>query len=172
MPPAEEIILAVDSSLRSTGYALLGRDGPRTRCIAFGVVKNPPKLTISGCLLAIHSELTNQITTYQPTLMAIESVIYVQSFPTAITLGSARGVALLAAAQKGLPIYQYAPRRVKQATVGRGGAQKSQVAFMIRALLNLTVTPPPDAADAIAIGLTHFQAADAAGHSRTPLPQI
>jgi crossover junction endodeoxyribonuclease RuvC len=104
--------------------------------------------------------------------MAIESVIYVQSFPTAITLGSARGAALLAAAQRGLAIYEYAPRRVKQAVVGRGGAQKNQVGFMIRALLGLTVTPPPDAADAMAIGLTHFQSADAAAHRRVPLKRI
>jgi crossover junction endodeoxyribonuclease RuvC len=89
--------------------------------------------------------------------MAVESVIYVQSFQTAITLGSARGVVLLAGAKHGLPIYEYAPRRIKQAVVGRGAAQKTQVAFMVRTLLGLTVTPPPDAADAIAVGLTHFQ---------------
>jgi crossover junction endodeoxyribonuclease RuvC len=94
---------------------------------------------------------------FQPTAMAVESVIYVQSFPTAITLGSARGAVLLAAAQRGLPIHEYAPRRVKQAVVGTGAAQKTQVAFMVRTLLGLTVTPPSDAADAIAVGFTHFQ---------------
>jgi crossover junction endodeoxyribonuclease RuvC len=66
---------------------------------------------------------------------------------------------LLAAAHHGLTIHEYAPRRVKQAVVGRGGAQKAQVSFMIRSILGLTVTPPPDAADAIAVGLTHFQTA-------------
>jgi crossover junction endodeoxyribonuclease RuvC len=75
-------------------------------------------------------------------------------------------------AARGLPIYEYAPRRVKQSVVGRGGAQKDQVGFMVRALLGLTETPPPDAADALAIGLTHFQTAEGPLRSLSPLPQI
>ena len=90
--------------------------------------------------------------------LSIEKVIFVQSYATAIVLGAARGVAVLAAAQKGLEIYEYPPKRVKQAVVGRGAASKDQVAFMIRALLGLTETPPSDAADAIAVGLTHLRA--------------
>jgi len=168
----KETLIAVDPSLRGTGYALLERESGKIRCLHFGVVKNQPKLTVSGCLLAIHEQLGDVIARFGPEVMAIESVIYVQSFPTAITLGSARGAALLAAAQKGLPIHEYAPRRVKQAVVGHGAAQKSQVAFMIRALLGLTVTPPPDAADAMAIGLTHFQTADAASRRRVPLDRV
>jgi crossover junction endodeoxyribonuclease RuvC len=88
---------------------------------------------------------------------AIESTIFVQSFKTAIVLGSARGAALIAAAEHGLPIYEYAPREIKQAAVGRGGAQKDQVAFMMRSVLRLRETPPPDAADALAVAVTHFQ---------------
>ena len=168
----KETILAVDPSLRGTGYAVLVREGAKTRCADYGVIKNSPKLTVSGCLVAIHAHLGGIIEKFGPEAMAIESVIFVQSFATAITLGSARGAALLAAAQRGLAIYEYAPRRVKQAVVGRGAAQKSQVAFMIRALLGLTTTPPPDAADALAIGLTHFQSADAASRRKTPLERI
>lgn len=168
----KETLLAVDPSLRGTGYALLERENGKIRCLHFGVIKNSPRLTVSGCLVAIHEQLGDVITRFSPEVMAIESVIYVQSFPTAITLGSARGAALLAAAQKGLPIHEYAPRRVKQAVVGHGAAQKSQVAFMIRALLGLTVTPPADAADAMAIGLTHFQSADAAARRRVPLDRV
>ena len=152
-----EILLAIDPSLRGTGYAALERHAGKIRCLDFGVVKNPAKLTVSGCLLRIHDELSDVVSRHRPAAMAIESIIYVQSLPTAITLGSARGVALLVAARHGLEIHEYAPRRIKQAVVGRGGAQKEQVAFMIRAILGLTVTPPPDAADAIAVGLTHFQ---------------
>ena len=92
----------------------------------------------------------------------VEGVIFVQSHRTAITLGAARGAAIVAAAERGLPIYEYAPRRVKQSVVGRGGAQKDQVAFMVRALLGLTETPAADAADALAIGLTHLQMAGGA----------
>jgi crossover junction endodeoxyribonuclease RuvC len=154
---ADEMLLAVDPSLRGTGFAVLTRSAGKVRCLHFDVVKNPPKLSQAGCLLEIHTRLADAIKQFGPTAMAIESVIYVQSFPTAITLGSARGAALLAAAHHGLSIHEYAPRRVKQAVVGHGGAQKTQVAFMIRSLLGLTVTPPPDAADAIAVGLTHFQ---------------
>ena len=95
-----------------------------------------------------------------------------QSQRTAITLGSARGAALLAAAARGLPIYEYAPKRVKQAVVGLGGADKRQVGFMVRALLGMTETPSSDAADALAIGLTHFQAAEAAGRGLATLQQI
>ncbi len=168
----KETILAVDPSLRGTGFAVLEREGGKPRCLHYGVIKNSPKLTVSGCLVAIHEQLSDVIRDFSPDVMAIESVIYVQSYPTAITLGSARGAALLAAAQKGIPIHEYAPRRVKQAVVGRGGAQKDQVSFMVRALLGMTVTPPPDAADAIAIGLTHFQSADAAAHRRVPLDRV
>ena len=75
-------------------------------------------------------------------------------------LGAARGAAILAAAEHGLEIYEYAPKRVKQAVVGRGAADKQQVAFMMRALLGLTETPEPDAADALAIGLAHCYALD------------
>lgn len=150
-------ILAIDPSLRGTGFAILQRESGKIRCLEFGVVRNAPKLSIPQCLLEIHTTLNSKISEHEPEALAVESVIYVQSFQTAITLGSARGAVLLAAAQRGLPVFEYAPRRVKQAVVGRGGAQKQQVAFMIRALLGLTVTPPPDAADAIAVGLTHLQ---------------
>ena len=85
-----------------------------------------------------------------------------QSYKTAIVLGAARGAAILAAAENGLPIFEYAPNRIKQATVGTGAAGKNQVAFMVRALLGLTETPDADAADALAIGLTHLRSQEAA----------
>lgn len=152
-----DVLLAVDPSLRGTGFAILETSQGRIACRDFGVIKNPPKLLHSECLLRIASALRALTKKWEPATLAVESVIYVQSIPTAIALGSARGAALLAAAEAGMEVYEYAPRRVKQAVVGRGGAQKEQVGFMVRALLGLTVTPPPDAADAIAIGLTHFQ---------------
>jgi len=153
-------IIAVDPSLRGTGFAILedGRSpGQRVRCLEYSVVQNPPSLSQEQCLVRIHEELGAAIDRHDPSALAIEKVIYVQSYPTAIVLGAARGVAVLAAAQRGLPIHEYPPKRVKQAVVGKGAAAKEQVAFMIRALLGLTETPPPDAADAIAIGLTHLQ---------------
>lgn len=151
-----ERVLAVDPSLRGTGYAVLESDGRKLRAIAYGVVANPPRLSSHLCLLEIHDVLGRIADAHQPTGFAIEGVIYVQNVRTAIILGSARGAALLVAAKRGLEISEYAPRLVKQAVVGRGGAQKEQVAFMIRAMLGLRETPPADAADALAIGVTHF----------------
>lgn len=151
-----ERVLAVDPSLRGTGYAVLEKTGSRIRAVVYGVVVNPPRLSAHLCLREIHDTLAQIAREHAPTSFAIEGVIYVQNVRTAIIMGSARGAALLVAAGHGLDVHEYAPRLVKQAVVGRGGAQKDQVAFMIRALLGLTETPPADAADALAIGITHF----------------
>jgi crossover junction endodeoxyribonuclease RuvC len=159
-------ILAVDPSLRGTGYAILEESGTCIRCLHYSVVRNAPSLSQEGCLIAIHRELGESIKQFQPAALAIEKVIYVQSYATAIVLGAARGVAVLSAAQHGLSIHEYPPKRVKQAVVGNGAAAKEQVAFMIRAFLGLTETPPSDAADAIAIGLTHLRTIS------SPVPKI
>ncbi len=159
--PVAERILSIDPALRNTGYAVLERQGKETRLITYGVIRNAPKLLPSGCLVAIREQLNEVIKTHAPVECAIEATIFVQSYKTAIVLGTARGAALIAAAEHGLAIYEYAPREVKQAAVGKGAAQKEQVAFMIRSMLRLRETPPPDAADAIAVGLAHFQAAEA-----------
>ena len=154
-------VLAIDPSLRGTGFAILEGEGNKIRAVTYGVVKNAPALLPSGCLVAIHERIVEVIREHRPECAAFEGIIYVQSHRVAITMGAARGAALLAAASHGLPIYEYAPRRVKQSVVGRGGADKGQVGFMVRALLGLTETPTADAADALAIGLTHLRAQEA-----------
>jgi crossover junction endodeoxyribonuclease RuvC len=151
------VIFGLDPSLRSTGYGVIRAEGRDLRALAFGVIRNPDRLTPSRCLVAIHRQITDLLQQHQPDAAAVEGIIYLQNYQTAITLGSARGAALLAFAEAGLPIYEYAPKRVKAAATGRGGAQKAQVGFMMRALLGLTENPPPDAADALAIALTHAQ---------------
>ncbi len=155
-------VLAIDASLRCSGVAVVEAIGGKQRALYFGVIQNRPALRPSACLVVIREQLADLIREHQPDCCALESVIYVQSYKTAIALGAARGAAILAAAERGLPIYEYAPKRIKQATVGRGTADKSQVAFMIRVLLGLTETPGSDAADALAIGLTHLRAEEAA----------
>jgi len=151
------VIFGLDPSLRSTGYGIIAVEGRATRALAYGVIRNSDKILPSRCLVAIHQRVTDLLQEYKPDAAAVEGIIYLQNYQTAITLGSARGAALLALAEAGLPIYEYAPRRVKAAATGRGGAQKGQVGFMIRALLGLTENPPADAADALALALTHAQ---------------
>jgi crossover junction endodeoxyribonuclease RuvC len=155
-------VLAIDSSLRNTGVAIVESNGNKLRALHFGIIHNATSLRSSSCLVAIHDRITELIHKHEPDCCALESVIYVQSYKTAIILGAARGAAILAAAERGLPVFEYAPRRIKQATVGRGEAQKNQIAFMVRALFGLTETPTPDVADALAIGLTHLRAEEAA----------
>lgn len=165
-------VLAIDPSLRGTGFAVLEKNGPKIHARVYGVIKNPDKLLPSGCLVAIHQTLAEVIAAHSPECAAVEGIIFVQSHRTAITMGAARGAALLALAQRGLPIYEYAPRKVKQAVVGRGAAVKTQVAFMVRVLLGLSETPPPDAADAIAIGLTHLRSMETAQAGALQLERI
>jgi crossover junction endodeoxyribonuclease RuvC len=151
------LLLALDPALRNTGYAILEKEGTRIRAVRYGVIRNNAQLSMPGCLVEIHRRIDEVIRNHRPEACAVESLIYVQNTRTAITLGAARGSALLAAAQHGLAIFEYAPRRVKQSVSGRGAAQKAQIGFMVRTLLELTETPEADAADALAIGLTHFQ---------------
>ncbi len=152
-------VLAIDASLRSSGVAVLETNGGgKFHALHFGVIRNAKTLRMSSCLVAIRDRLAELIQEHEPDCCALEAVIYVQSYQTAITLGAARGSAIMAAAERGLPVFEYAPKRIKQATVGNGAADKTQVAFMVRALLGLTETPGPDAADALAIGLTHLRA--------------
>jgi crossover junction endodeoxyribonuclease RuvC len=160
-PAGPERVIAIDPALRNTGWAVMEKSGRDLKAIAWGVISNSPKLLHSGCLIAIREQLSDVIRQHQATVCAIESTIFVQSYKTAIVLGTARAACLIAAAEHGLAIYEYAPREVKQAAVGRGAAQKDQVAFMIRSMLKLKETPPADAADALAVGITHFQNAEA-----------
>lgn len=155
-------VLAVDASLRNTGVAIVDANNGKPRSLYFGTIHNGGGLRSSSCLLAIRDRLAELIREHEPDCCALESVIYVQSHKTAILLGAARGAAILAAAENGLPVFEYSPRRIKQSTVGRGAAGKNQVAFMVRALLGLTETPGADAADALAIGLTHLRSQEVA----------
>ena len=165
-------VLSIDASLRNTGVAVVEANNGTTRALYYGNIQNKDALRPSACLVAIRDALSELIRQHSPDSCALESVIYVQSHKTAILLGAARGAAILAAAENGLPIFEYAPTRIKQATVGRGAAGKNQVAFMVRALLGLTETPDADAADALAIGLTHLRAQEMAARDLPGAKQI
>jgi len=153
-------VLAIDPAIRNTGYAVLEGDPRKPIVRTFDVINIPAKLCQSAALSAIRTHLVHVIQEFQPDEVAVEGIIYVQSHQTAITMGAARAAALIAAADHSLPVYEYAPRKIKMAVVGKGTADKQQVAFMIRALLGLSETPPHDAADALAIALAHLQASD------------
>lgn len=153
-------VLSIDPAVRNTGYAVLEGDPRKPVVLDFNVISIPKSIPQSAALAAVRTHLTNIILKYQPEEVAVEGIIYVQSHQTAISMGAARAAALIAAADHGLRIYEYSPKKVKMAVVGKGTADKQQVAFMVRALLGLAETPPSDAADALAIGMAHLQASD------------
>src|SRR3954452_4884361 len=121
-------VLAIDASLRNTGVAIVDVANGKAPALYFGVIHNPKTLRSSSCLVAIHDRLAELIHAHEPDCCAPETVIYVQSHKTAIVLGAARGAAILAAAERGLPVFEYPPKRIKQATVGHGSADKNQMA--------------------------------------------
>ena len=148
-------ILGVDTSLRSTGVAVLEVKGQQMRALAYGRIHNKPKVKHSECLAAIHREIELLIKEFSPDEVAIEGAFFAKNAKTAMILGQARGAVLAVSALCSLPVYEYSPRSVKQAVVGVGSAQKAQVAAMIVRLLGLAEPPQEDAADALAIAICH-----------------
>jgi crossover junction endodeoxyribonuclease RuvC len=154
------VILGVDPSLRGTGYGV----------IAHGTISCPAGWERSRCLAKISRTLRDVLKQHQPTVCVVEGLFYAQNLQTAIIMGEARGAALATIAEAGLEIYEIATRKVKQAIVGHGAAQKSAVAKMVQRLLNLEKPPAPDAADALALALTH--ARENSRYNLTPLKKI
>ena len=148
-------ILGVDPSLRSTGFGVIETRGAENTGVCHGHIKNPPTLLPSRCLVRIHEAISKLIEEHRPEVVAVEGLVYVQNTRIGFTLGQVRGVIIAAAAARDLPVYEYAPRKVKQSVTGLGGAGKNQVAHMIKVTLGLREVPDPDAADALAIALCH-----------------
>lgn len=148
-------ILGIDTSLRSSGYGVLVVAGSRLRAAEFGRIRNSPKLPLSECLRVLHARVGELIAQYTPDVLAIESVIYAKNAATMLVLGEARGAVITAAAAAAVPIYEYEPRRVKMAVCGNGLAEKIQVQRMVKTLLGLDELPQNDAADALALAITH-----------------
>jgi crossover junction endodeoxyribonuclease RuvC len=150
-------ILGIDPSLRSTGFAVIEAAGSQCTPVCHGHIKNPPSILPSRALVRIGEAMTDLIREHRPEVMAIEGLVYVQNTRIAFTLGQVRGVAIAAAAEHGLQIFEYAPRKVKQAVTGLGASGKSQVGHMVKTLLGLRELPQEDAADALAIAICHAQ---------------
>ena len=151
------IVLGVDPGTAATGYGVVDRGAAGTlRLVECGVVRPPRGAPLATRLQAIHEELTALIARHRPDAFAVESVFVAKNARSALVLGHARGVVLLAAAQAGLTVAEYPPATIKKAVVGAGAATKAQVQRMVAHILRLRTPPQPsDAADGVAVALTH-----------------
>jgi len=154
--------LGIDTALRCTGVAVVDLAGSRYSVVEYGLLKNPASLSLSECLTRLHRGLSELIERTRPVAASIEGAFFHQNIKTAMTLGQARGVAIAACSGLGVPVYEYAPRRVKQAVVGIGSAEKDQVRKMVMSLLAMSQEPPEDAADALALAICHLH--NCSGH--------
>lgn len=145
-------ILGIDPGSRITGYGIIDHQGNQPVFVSCGVVK-PGQQDFAGRLAEIHNSIGEIIETFQPGYFAIEDVFVSINPQSALKLGHARGVLLLAAVQHELQIHEYTPRVVKQAVAGYGNAPKAQIQQAVRALLSLAASPSQDAADALAVSL-------------------
>jgi crossover junction endodeoxyribonuclease RuvC len=164
------VIIGVDPSLRGTGYGVIRLGKPHPVALAHGTISCPAGWERSRCLAKISQTLRDVLKQHQPTVCVVEGLFYAQNMQTAIIMGEARGAAMAAIAEAGLDIYEIATRKVKQAIVGYGAAQKSAVAKMVQRLLDLPKPPAPDAADALALALVHAQ--ENSRYNLTPLKKI
>lgn len=151
--PAAAVILGIDPSLRASGFGKIRMAGRTIKAIDYGVIECPKSWPKSRCLGAISLAMERLLAEDPPDCCVFEGLFYSQNLKTAIIMGEARGASLAAAGSRGIDSYELAPRKVKQALVGFGGAQKSAIAKMVQRLLSLDQEPMPDAADALAIAI-------------------
>lgn len=147
-------ILGIDPGSRKTGFGVIDCRGGELDYVTSGVIKLPEG-ELPGRLKIIFDAITQICEQQAPDLVAVEQIFMARNASSALKLGHARGAAITAAVAAGLPVYEYEARKVKQAIVGTGGADKAQVQHMVKALLRLPGTPGEDAADALAVALCH-----------------
>lgn len=148
-------IIGVDPGLRRTGWGMIVSDGSRLIHVEHGVIASDPTLPMAERLLSLHTGLAEVISRHQPGEAGIEETFVNRDAVASLKLGHARGAALLAISGAGLVCGEYAPNRVKKSVVGRGHADKKQIAAMVSMLLNIPEPSPSDAADALAVAITH-----------------
>jgi crossover junction endodeoxyribonuclease RuvC len=151
-------VLGIDPGSRRTGWGVVQLEGTRLREVGAGTITVAAKLPLATRLHLIHDGLEQVIHDHRPEAVAVEEIFFAKYPNAALKLGHARGVTLLVAAQSELEVHEYPPAVVKRTVVGRGAADKTQVARLIAALLGLETTPDEDAADALAVAITHIQA--------------
>lgn len=152
-------VLGIDTSLRATGAGVVDFSSGNPQAVCFDVFRSPSSQPLSQCLVSLERRLRDMLSRTRPAVAAIEDVFLRHNAQTAMLLGHARGIAIAVCATAGVPVYAYAPRRVKQAVVGYGGAAKQQVQHMVASILGLSAPPPHDAADALALAICHWHSA-------------
>jgi len=151
------IVLGIDPGTQATGYGVVSKRGAnRYSLLECGVIRTSPKSPLALRIREIFEGIEAILERYTPEVLAVERVFQGKNVKSALTLGHARGVVLLAAALRGIEIAEYSPREIKKAVVGFGGAEKAQVAFMVQQMLRLKTPPTPnDAADGVAAALCY-----------------
>jgi crossover junction endodeoxyribonuclease RuvC len=153
------IIFGIDPGSERTGYGCVKTDGSRHTLVTCGAIKTSAAATFPEKLLVIHSRLATLLSECRPDAVAIENLFHAVNARSALKLGHARGVAMLAAVESGVQVFEYTPAEVKRAVVGYGRAEKPQVQQMIKVMLGLAEPPSPhDAADALAVAVCHIHA--------------
>jgi len=153
-------VFGIDPGSDRTGYGCVESDGRRHQLVSCGALTSPSKTPFPERLLTIYEGLALLLERHRPDCVAIEDVFHARNVRSALTLGHARGVALVAATRAGVPVAAYAPAEIKRAVVGYGRADKQQIQRMIRLLLGLDAPPTPhDAADALAVAICHLHRA-------------
>jgi crossover junction endodeoxyribonuclease RuvC len=148
------IVLGIDPGTAATGYGIIERDGSRLRLIDYGCLETLSTQQLPTRLLEIHRAVTELIVTHRPDQIGVERLFFNRNVQTAFAVGQARGVVLLAAAEHGLPVFEYGPHEVKMAVTGYGRADKTQVQRMVQMVLGMSKLPKPDdAADALAVAI-------------------
>ena len=158
------IVLGIDPGIANTGYGIVSGSGSRLQTLEFGVIETAPSLAPAARLAEIHADVGELIRRYEVEAVAVEDLYFGANVVSAMAVGQARGVVLLAAGQHGVPVRAYTPQQVKAAVCGSGRADKAQVARMVARLLGLSAAPRPDhAADALAVALCELNRAPLAG---------
>lgn len=150
-------VLGIDPGTAITGYGIVEEDSGGIRALAFGAIRTQPDRSLAARLQLIYRAVRRLARKWQPTVAAVEELFFGNNARTALSVGQARGVVLLALADAGLEVVEYTPLMVKQAITGYGGADKAQMQEMVRLLLGLAEAPrPDDAADALAVAICHL----------------
>lgn len=150
-------VIGIDPGTATTGFAVVEENAGKLTPVAYGVITTPPDMPMPRRLAAIHDQIAQLVALHAPETAAVESLFFQKNVRTAMTVGQARGVILLALERGRVSVSEYTPLEVKQAVVGYGGAEKRQVQVMVRTILSLPEIPrPDDAADALAIAICHL----------------